>query len=1405
MIQRIDKYDILEEMGSGGQAIVYKARDRSLGRTVALKVLHPHLTRDPQFRQRFLRDARLAASLNHPNVVTVHEVGESDNTLYIAMELVPNSLDEELKQHGKLELSRAINIGQQTAQALQAAHDRGIVHRDIKPQNILLTEDGTAKVADFGIATASFLSSMTNTGTYLGTPDYMSPEQCKGEQADSRSDIYSLGIVIYQMLTGNLPFPADSPLAVMRKHIEDPPPPLDQMDSRIPRTIQDIVAICLEKQPDRRYRSATALANSLNQVSTESSPGPRTSVFTPPSPSVPRPTPVPVPLPIPSPPIVSDRKPPSEPPEVSVHSADEQPGKRFSYKALFLISGLVIVPLAILSVLGIISMAGGSDTQQVQPEIATSISVPATHTPTPAMFTSISPPTPTATPIPTPIPIPQATATQSLSDTPTLIPQATATQSPSDTPTPIPQATATQSPSDTPTPVPQATATQAPSDTPTPIPHATATQTPSEGISGPQWEAASISVGSNHTCAITTTGGGKCWGSHASGQLGNGGVPDRWTPWDVSGLKYYVADISAGGSHTCAVTTTGGIKCWGSNAQGQLGDGSPWYARENSTGGRVINVENDGRSAIAVGTYHSCALTINGSVQCWGYNASGQLGNGTSNDRTSPSYVQGFSYGVKDISAGGNHTCVVTESNGVKCWGHGGNFQLGQLEPDSTNSYYVPVDVVGLDKGVSSISAGADHTCALTTEGGIKCWGSNGNGRLGYGGVTDYAIPIDVSGLESGVSVVSAGSRHTCAVTTAGGIKCWGSNSHGQLGDGTTIDRATPVDVSGLTSGVSTVSAGKNHTCAVTTSGRIKCWGSNTYGQLGNGSTSNTIAPVDVNMSMTPPPSPTPTPAPTPTPTPPRTPTPTPTPGPPPLPEVSFLLTGSSGDESIGTVMLNVSINTASTDTILVDYNVTSGSASGAGQDYIVGGSSLGFAPGGTSKSISLLIVDDSISESTETVIVSLYNPINAVLGSSSSYTFYILDNDTGSSSSSSVPQATATPTPTPQATATTTPSPTPTTAPTPTPVPSWSATLVRAGDAHTCAITSPEGYLKCWGHNQHGQLGDGSNSNRHTPVDTLGLNSGVSDIATGSRHTCVITYVGGVQCWGHNNTGQLGDGTTNNRSTKVDVLGLTSGVSAISAGIEHTCALTTAGGIKCWGSNQSGQMGNGTTSLNQTSPGDVTGHTTGMAGVAAGQYYTCAITTSGITTCWGSNNYGQMGNGTTLGNQTSPGNVVGIDSIFGNSPITATYIAAGDKHACVITSNQGVKCWGGNTAGQLGDGSTTDRTTAVQVSGLTSGVSQISLGNANSCALTSAGGLKCWGSGQQGRVGDGYTHDRPYPVDVYGLSNGVIDIGVGNFHACAVTTGGGVKCWGSGHSGALGVGGDPPYKKHPTNVYGTP
>ena len=589
-----------------------------------------------------------------------------------------------------------------------------------------------------------------------------------------------------------------------------------------------------------------------------------------------------------------------------------------------------------------------------------------------------------------------------------------------------------------------------------------------------------VVAGGSHTCALTSTGGVKCWGSNYYGQLGDGSTTDRVTPVDVSGLTSGVTAISAGSFHTCALTSTGGVKCWGYNNYGQLGDGS--------TTARLTTVDVSGLSsgviAMSGGYRHTCALTSNGGVKCWGDNAVGQLGDGSTIARVTPVDVSGLTSGVTTISTNSNHTCALTSGGGVKCWGWAGG--LG----DGSGDRVTPVDVSGLASGVTAISTAANHTCALTSSGGVKCWGSNDFGQVGNGYISiPSRIPVDVSGLTSGITAISASYTHTCALTSTGGVKCWGNNNNGQLGDGSTTVRGTPVDVSGLSSGITTISTGTFHTCALTSTGGVKCWGSNSSGQLGNGTRGWSPNPMDV-----------------------------------------------------------------------------SGLSSGI--------------------------------------------------------------------------------------------------------------MTISAGGSSICALTS-NGGVKCWGRNSYGQLGDGSTTDRTTPVDVSGLTSGITAIAASGSHTCALTSNGGVKCWGYNSWSQLGDGGTINRLTPVDVSGLTSGVTAIAAGSSHTCALTSTGGVKCWGSNSSGQLGDGSFTA-RTTPVDVSMLTSGVTAIVAGDSHTCALTSNGGVKCWGSNFSGALGNNGRIGSFPNPMDVSGLTS-------GVTTISAGYSHTCALTSTGGVKCWGGELLWKTG------------------------------------------------------------------------------------------------------------------------
>lgn len=695
-----------------------------------------------------------------------------------------------------------------------------------------------------------------------------------------------------------------------------------------------------------------------------------------------------------------------------------------------------------------------------------------------------------------------------------------------------------------------------------------------------------VAAGNGHSCGLTTGGGVKCWGANNRGQLGDGTTTARLTAVDVSGLSSGVSAITAGSSHTCALTEGGGVKCWGRNVDGRLGDGT---TTDRLTPVDVIGL-GSGVIAITAGHFHSCALINGAGVKCWGYNSRGQLGDGSTTDRLTAVDVSGLSNGVSAIAASQVHSCALTSGGGIKCWG--GN-SSGALGDGTTTDRLTAVNVSGLSSGVSAIAAGLLHTCAVANGGGVKCWGSNSLGQLGNGTITNRLTPVDVSGLSNGISAIAADQAHTCALTAEGGVKCWGGNFDGQLGDGTTVDRLTPVDVGGLISGVSAIEAGWYHTCALSTDGGLKCWGNNIFGQLGDGS---------------------------------------------------------------------------------FPFRLTAMDAVGLGSE------------------------------------------INAI----------------------------------------------------------------AAGQRHACALTFGGG-IKCWGYNDFAQLGDGTQTTSRIAVDVSGLGRGVIAIAPGASHTCALTSGGGVKCWGSNQSGQLGDGTTTERLTAVDVSGLGSGVSAIAAASSHTCALTAGGGVRCWGSNFMGLLGDGTT-MNRLTPVDVSGLGTGVAAIAVGQSHSCALTTVGGVKCWGANFVGQLGDDTTESRLTA------VDVSGLSSGVTA--IAAGPQQTCALTSAGGVKCWGNNRNGELGDGTTTTRLTAVDVNGLSSGAIAIAMGGSHACAQTTGGGLMCWGQNGIGQIGDGTTTNRLTAVGVSGLSAGVNAVAAGQSFTCALTTGGGVKCWGSHQNGQLGIGG---------------
>jgi alpha-tubulin suppressor-like RCC1 family protein len=712
----------------------------------------------------------------------------------------------------------------------------------------------------------------------------------------------------------------------------------------------------------------------------------------------------------------------------------------------------------------------------------------------------------------------------------------------------------------------------------------------------------------------------------------------------------------------------------------------------------------------------------------------------------------------------------------------------------------VPVQVTGLTSGVTAVSAGGSAVCAVTAGGSVECWGYNLQGELGNNSTTNSLVPVQVAGLTSGVTAVSAGSVSACALTAGDGVECWGYNFDGDLGNNSTANSSVPVQVAGLTSGVTVVSVGGGFACAVTAGGSVKCWGSNNSGQLGNNSTTSSSVPVQVGAGADAGVSDAGT-------------------------DAGASDAGTTPDSVNGSACVyeagasvecceGITIQSTGADGGLMTDNVSlyqyqcalftvlpttidfGNVLVGSGSQIVVEPSI--FCLGEPTSIFALTAASAPLFQTTHgcdpsrplcdttTWTVGFYPQ---VLGPQST-TLYITSEGSDPCESLAIPM-TGTGVPWPDAAvadagvfdtgvvdgigsdAQAPDAPAGEDTGIGDSETQHTATAVSVEDYSACALTMGGG-VECWGNNSSGNLGNNSTTNSSVPVQVSGLTSGVSALSAGAASACALTVSGGVWCWGDNTYGELGNNSTTNSSVPVQVSGLTSGVTAVSVGLAFACALTASGGVECWGWNSDGQLGNNSTT-NSSVPVQVSGLTSGVTAVSAGADFACALTTGGGIECWGYNAYGQLGNNSTT-NSSVPVQVSGL-----TSGVTAV------SEACALTAGGGVECWGFNSYGQLGNGSTTNSSVPVQVSGLTSGATAVSSGGSFACALTAGGGVECWGFNSFGQLGNNSAGYSYVPVQVPGLTSGVTAVSVGGQSTCAVTAGGGIECWGYNNYGQLG------------------
>ena len=759
---------------------------------------------------------------------------------------------------------------------------------------------------------------------------------------------------------------------------------------------------------------------------------------------------------------------------------------------------------------------------------------------------------------------------------------------------------------------------------------------------------------------------------------------------------------------------------------------------------------------IAGGTEHACLVRDEGYVWCWGLNDRGQLGDNTTTDSLTPVQVvgpggTGVLSSVAGLDAGAEHTCAVRTDETVWCWGENGDGQLGD---NSSTDSSVPVQVTapggsGTLTAAVEVAGGLGHSCAVKSDATVWCWGRNDRGQLGDNTTSDSLTPVQVTGSGgvgtlSGVSSVAAGAKSTCVVKTDTTVWCWGDNGKGQLGDNTTTDSSAPVQVVGAggvgtLSGALVVTAGEEFGCVAKSDGSVWCWGDNGKGQLGDNTTTDSSVPVQVT-------------------------------GPGGVGTLSGVSTVGAGLQHACGVKSDTTVwcwglNDRGQ---LGDDTTTDSSA----PVQVKGSGGVGTLSGATLVGAGDLFTCAALSDWTawcwgrnnkgqlgDNTTTDRLTPIQVKGGG---WTGFFDD-----------------------------------------------AVEVAGGLGHSCAVKS-DATVWCWGRNDRGQLGDNTTSDSLTPVQVTGSGgvgtlSGVSSVAAGAKSTCVVKTDTTVWCWGDNGKGQLGDNTTTDSSAPVQVVGAggvgtLSGALVVTAGEEFGCVAKSDGSVWCWGDNGKGQLGDNTTTdssvpVQVTGPGGV-GMLSGVSTVGAGLQHACGVKSDTTVWCWGLNDKGQLGDDTTT-DSLAPVQVKGSGGVGTLSG--ATLVGAGDLFTCAALSDWTAWCWGRNNKGQLGDNTTTDRLTPIQVVGqggigtFTAAV-EVAGGVEHACATRSDGTVWCWGLNNKGQLGDNTTSDSPSPVQVTDHGGiGTIDdadtIGSRASHGCVVRTDQSVWCWGDNGHGQLGNG----------------